>query len=149
MTRRSEQHLEFDLDLAKSQSTDNPVYYIQYAHARVCSVFTQLEARTMTWSRDNGEQNLVRLDLEQEREITLLLARYPELITSAAAAREPHQIANYLRELAGAFHIYYNATKILIDDEAMRNARLCLIESVRQVINNGLMLLGVSAPRVM
>ncbi len=147
--RRCEQHLDFDLDLAKSQSADNPVYYIQYAHARVCSVFRQAREKGLAWDRARGEAALGRLTEDHEQALLERLSRYPELVEAAALAHEPHQIAHYLRELANDFHTYYNAHPFLVDDADLRNARLCLIEATRQVIANGLGLLGVSAPERM
>ncbi|MFZ1907755.1 MAG: arginine--tRNA ligase [Burkholderiales bacterium] len=143
--RKSDQHLDFDLDLAKSESQDNPVYYVQYAHARVCSVFAQ-------WGGDPGQ--LVRAplaSLAHARELSLMqrLGAFPEMIESAARELAPHSLAFYLRELAGEFHSYYNAERILLDDEAQRLARLALCAAVRQVLANGLSLLGVSAPEKM
>jgi arginyl-tRNA synthetase len=147
--RRCEQHLDFDLDLAKSQSADNPVYYIQYAHARVCSVLRQMEAKGLKHDPAHGEANLSLLTETHEQEILATLARFPEVIEAAALVEEPHQIANYLRELANDFHTYYNAHQFLVDEPAIRDARLSLILAVRQVIANGLGLLGVSAPQEM
>ena len=143
--RKSDQHLDFDLDLAKSESQDNPVYYVQYAHARVCSVFAQ-------WGGDPAQ--LVRAplaSLEHPRELALMqrLGAFPETIETAARELAPHSLAFYLRELAGEFHSYYNAERILLDDEAQRLARLALCAAVRQVLSNGLSLLGVSAPEKM
>ncbi len=143
--RKSDQHLDFDLDLAKSQSNDNPVYYIQYAHARVCSVLEQ-------WGGDAS--TLVNADPgplvgEQELEILQKLLDYPETIESAARDLAPHQLAFYLKELAAAFHSYYNSTRVLVDDESIRLARLALANAVRQVLANGLAILGVSAPEKM
>lgn len=143
--RKSDQHLDFDLDLAKSQSNDNPVYYIQYAHARVCSVLEQ-------W----GEacETLVTADmtpLTSPAELSLLqkLIDYPEIVEAAARELSPHLIAFYLRELAGEFHSYYNATRFLVPEVPLRLSRLGLIAAVRQVLINGLELLGVSAPEKM
>jgi len=147
--RRCEQHLDFDLDLAKSQSADNPVYYIQYAHARVCSVLRQMEAKGLKHDPSHGEAKLSLLTESHEQEILATLARFPEVIEAAALVEEPHQIANYLRELANDFHTYYNAHQFLVDEPAIRDARLSLILAVRQVIANGLGLLGVSAPQEM
>ena len=147
--RKSEQHLDFDLDLAKSQSRDNPVYYIQYAHALVCSVLRQL--RDKGWARDQarGQAGLALLTEPHEEALLAALSRYPDAVETAALAREPHQLANYLRELATAFHAYYNEHRVLVADEALRDARLNLSLATRQVIRNGLALLGVSAPEVM
>lgn len=145
--RKSEQHMDFDLELAKSQSNDNPVYYIQYAHARVARVFQRLQEQGKNWQHD--EANLTLLDNEHEQALLTRLSRYPEMIETAAKAYEPHQIAYYLRELANEFHSYYNAHKIIIDDDKLRNARLSLSVAVQQVLRNGLALLGVSAPEKM
>ena len=144
--RKCEQHLDFDLDLAKSQSNDNPMYYIQYAHARVCSVFRQLEEKGMDYDQASGIASLSRLSEAHEQALVTRLSRYPELIETAALTHEPHQLAHYLRELANDFHTYYNAHQFLVDDADLRYARLALISAVRQVIANGLALLGVSAP---
>ena len=146
--RKYEQHMDFDLDLAKSQSSDNPVYYVQYAHARICSVLSQLSERNMQLA----EPVSVKLELlteDHEKEIMNQLLRYQEVIESAAANHEPHQVAYYLRELANTFHTYYNSHQFLIDDEGIRNARLLLIQATRQVLASGLDLIGVSAPESM
>lgn len=149
LLRKAEQHLDFDLELAVSRSADNPVYYVQYAHARVCSVFKQLAERG--WMRDmaRGLANLTRLTEAHEQALLSTLARYPNVVERAARQREPHQITHYLRELAGEFHTYYNAHTFLVEDAELRDARLNLIDAVRQVIANGLALLDVSAPEVM
>ncbi|MGD8743568.1 MAG: arginine--tRNA ligase [Granulosicoccaceae bacterium] len=147
--RKCEQHMDFDLDLAKSQSNDNPVYYLQYAHARICSVYRQLEEKSLTADMGNGLANLARLDESHENDLLTLLAKYPEVIEKAAVTHEPHQVAYYLRELATAFHTYYNAHQFIVDDVALRDARLVLIKAVQQVLQNGLRLLGVSAPDTM
>jgi arginyl-tRNA synthetase len=144
--RKCEQHMDFDLDLAKSQSSDNPVYYVQYAHARVMSVFRQLQEKQLTWDQAAGTAALASLSEPHEQELMINLSRYPEVIEAAALNHEPHQLTNYLRELANDFHTYYNAHVFLVDDSELRNARLALIEATRQVIANGLELLGVSAP---
>jgi len=147
--RRCEQHLDFDLDLAKSQSSDNPVYYIQYAHARICSVLREADARGKGLHADHA--TLDAAELSESHEVALLrtLSRYPEVIDSAALALEPHQLAFYLRELANDLHTYYNAHTFLVDDAALRTARLALVAATRQVLANGLELLGVSAPEEM
>jgi arginyl-tRNA synthetase len=147
--RKSDSHLTFDIDLARSQSADNPVYYIQYAHARVCSIFRKLAENNLTWDLDTGKAALTHLELESEKNLVINLGRYPEVVKNAANAREPHQIANYLRDLAGDFHTYYNSEKTLVDDENVRNARLTLAVAVRHVLANGLDLLGVTAPEQM
>jgi arginyl-tRNA synthetase len=144
--RKCEQHMDFDLDLAKSESNENPVYYIQYAHARVMSVLRQMNEKGLQWDQANGAANLQRLTESHETELMVSLARYPEIIEAAAINHEPHQIAHFLRELANDFHTYYNAHQFLVEDSAVRNARLNLIQATRQVLANGLGLLGVSAP---
>ena len=149
VTRKADQHMDFDLDLAKSESKDNPVYYIQYAHARICSVLRKLSAESMAWDQAMGLESLARLDSDAERDLVTALSKYPETIKHAAANFEPHQVANYLRDLASDYHTYYNGHKMLIDDEALRNARIALSVAVRQVIANGLSILGVSAPEQM
>jgi arginyl-tRNA synthetase len=147
--RKPEQHLDFDLELAKSQSADNPVYYLQYAHARVCSVFRQLGEKGLTYDPAAGAAAVQQLTEDHEQALLAALARYPETIEAAAAAHEPHQLAHYLRELANAFHTYYNAHTFIVEDAALRNARLSLIAATRQVLANGLGILGVSAPEAM
>jgi arginyl-tRNA synthetase len=144
--RKCEQHMDFDLDLAKSESNDNPVYYIQYAHARICSVLRQLGEKGLNEERALGLGNLERLTEEHEHRLVVRLGHYPEVIEAAALAHEPHQLAYYLRELANDFHTYYNAHQFLVTDAALRNARLALILAARQVLANGLRLLGVGAP---
>ena len=143
--RKSDQHLDFDLDLAKSQSSDNPVYYVQYAHARICSVLEQ-------WGED--ESALQRADLEpltseQELQILRLAMDYPAVIEDAARDLAPHLVAFYLKDLAAIFHSYYNSTHFLVDDERVKLARLSLVLALRQVFASGLRLLGVSAPAKM
>jgi len=143
--RKSDQHLDFDLDLAKSQSNENPVYYIQYAHARVCSVHEQ-------WGGDAAglkEADTSALDSEHEFALLARLGEYPEAVEIAAREMAPHVIAFYLKELAAEFHSYYNATRVLVGEEPLRLARLALVTAVRQVLHNGLLLLGVSAPEKM
>ena len=147
--RKSEQHLDFDLDLAKSQSRDNPVYYIQYAYARVSSVLRQLREKGLPRDEARGRANLALLTELHEEALLMALSRYPEVVETAAFVHEPHQLAHYLRELATAFHAYYNEHRVLVPDDALRDARLNLSLATQQVIQNGLKLLGVSAPEVM
>ncbi len=147
--RRSDSQLVFDIDLARAQTNDNPVYYIQYAHARVCSVLRQADEKSLSWDRARGEAALGRLDSEHEVALLNLLARYPELVATAADNLEPHQVAQYLRDVAAALHTWYHAHQFLVDDEELRNARLTLAVATRQVLRNGLDLLGVSAPEAM
>ena len=145
--RRCEQHLDFDLDLAKSQSNDNPVYYVQYAHARICSVLRQLEERGLATTGDTGA--LERLVESHELDLMRTIARWPEVVEAAAGACEPHQVAFYLRELSNDFHTYYNAHQFIVDDASLRGARIALVLAARVVLRNGLSLLGVSAPESM
>lgn len=147
--RKCEQHLDFDLDLAKSKTSENPVYYIQYAHARICSIFRQLEEKKLSYEQVDGLANLSLLQESHETDILQQMAKYPEVVYAAASQHEPHLIAHYLRELANALHTYYNAHQFIVDDAHLRNARLVLITATRQVIKNGLALLGVSAPEEM
>ncbi len=147
--RAASSQLTFDIDLALSQSNDNPVYYIQYAHARACSVMSKLAELGWSWDRNKHSDALDELTEEAEKLLIKRLAAYPEMVAVAATNFEPHTVANYLRELAGDFHSYYNNHKLLVEEQAVRNARLALCEAVRQVIANGLSLLGVSAPEAM
>jgi len=143
--RKSDQHLDFDLDLAKSQSNDNPVYYIQYAHARVCSVLT-------SWGGDLEQlsaADLACLDGPHELALVVRLAEFPEVVEAAAQELAPHLVAFYLRDLAAEFHSYYNAERILVDASALRLARVALAAAVRQVIRNGMTILGVACPESM
>ncbi|WP_250656633.1 arginine--tRNA ligase [Alkalimarinus coralli] len=149
VTRKAEQHMDFDLELAKSESKDNPVYYIQYAHARICSVLRKLAEQNSSWDRENGLANLELLSLEHERDLATKLTKYPEMLANAAINLEPHVLTHYLKELAADFHTYYNAHKVLVEDNNLRDARITLGMAVRQVIANGLSLLGVSAPEEM
>jgi len=145
VSRKADSEFVFDVDLARQKSDENPVYYVQYAHARVCSVFAQ-------WSGDAAQLSRARLEaLKNEREAALacLLDEFPETVAKAASEAAPHDIAFYLRELAAQFHSYYNAERILVDDEDLRIARLALCAAVRQTLANGLSLLGVSAPEKM
>ena len=145
--RKPDQHMDFDLDLAKSQSSDNPVYYVQYAHARICSVFRQLAEKGIEADLAAADHGL----LTEPREADLLqkLSRYPEVVESAARVYEPHQVAYYLRDLANDFHTYYNAHPFIAAETDLRLARLSLIDATRQVIANALDLLGVTAPERM
>ena len=147
--RAANSQLTFDINLATSQSNDNPVYYIQYAHARACSVMRKLQEQAWEWTPETALQQLDQLVEEHEKALLRQLARYPEVVAGAALASEPHTVATYLRELAADFHTWYNAHKMLVEDAGLRNARVALCEAVRQVIANGLGLLGVSAPEAM
>ncbi len=147
--RSNDQHLDFDLDLAKKHSNDNPVYYVQYAHARISALMRQLTEKH--WSYNRTAADAARALLVEEGEEILLneLMRFPDVVEAAADARGPQIVANYLRELAAAFHSYYNGVAILVPDEPLRNARMGLCLAVKQVLTNGLRLLGVTAPETM
>ena len=143
--RKSDQHLDFDLDLAKSQTNENPVYYIQYAHARICSVVSQ-------WGGDLSDlagADLARLENPRELALANKLGEFADIISAAAKELAPHQIAFYLKDLAAEFHGWYNAERMLVEDAALRDARVALAAAVRQVIRNGMALLGVSCPESM
>lgn len=146
--RKSEQHIDFDLDLAVSQSKDNAVYYIQYAHARICRMLEKAHANNQ-FDSAQARQFAGRLVLDAETELLAKLAAYPEIIIRAANAYEPHQVGNYLKELAALFHGWYNDNKVFSDDVELTQARLLLAANIKQVIKNGLTLLGVSAPETM
>lgn len=149
MMRRSEQHMDFDLQLATSKSSENPVFYVQYAHARVCSVLRQLDEKSLLRDQSLGMDNLLVLAEDHETALLTTLTRYPEALERAALNYEPHQLIHYLRDLANEFHTYYNAHQFLVDDEVIRNARLNLICAVKQVLANGLSLLNITAPEAM
>jgi arginyl-tRNA synthetase len=147
--RSHEQHLDFDLDLAKSRSNDNPVFYIQYAHARICSVFHNLEQMDERHNEAIGEVALKLLTEDHEVQLMRTISRFPEIIDSAARLRAPHLLAHYLHSLATDFHSYYNAHQFLVDEENLRNARLNLVLTTKMILSKGLALLGVSAPEEM
>jgi arginyl-tRNA synthetase len=147
--RSNDQHLDFDLDLAKKHSNDNPVYYVQYAHARICALQRQLAEKHWSYNRTAADAARDRLTEPAEELLLNELMRFPDLVEAAAEARGPQIVANYLRELAAAFHSYYNGVAILVPDEPLRNARLGLCMAVKQVLVNGLRLLGVNAPESM
>jgi arginyl-tRNA synthetase len=148
LSRKPDTEFLFDIDLALAQSNDNPVYYVQMAHARICSILT-------IWASQGGDEaslktaDLSALDSPQAQALMLLLAKYPEMLANAAAGLAPHDVAFYLRELAASYHSYYDAERILVDDEAVKRARLALVAATAQVLHNGLAVLGVSAPRKM
>jgi arginyl-tRNA synthetase len=145
--RKSEQHMDFDLDLAKSKTNENPVYYIQYAHARICSVFRQANEKEM--EVDHSQANLSLLTEGIEKNIIKELSRYKSVLESSAIQYEPHQLAYYLRDLSTHFHSYYNACKFIVEDKHLTQARFSLIHATRQILINGLSILGVSAPESM
>jgi arginyl-tRNA synthetase len=149
IARKSDSQLVFDVDLARSQSNDNPVYYIQYAHARVCSVLRQAPEKGFSFDLADGLANLARLDNEHEQILLTELSKYPEQVEAAATNLEPHLVATWLRELANAFHSYYNSHQFLVEDVPLRHARLALVVATQQVLKNGLNLLGLDAPEKM
>jgi arginyl-tRNA synthetase len=146
INRKADQHLEFDLELAKEQTKDNPLYYIQYAHARICSVFNKVE-----YDLEEGHEkvDLSLLTAEKEIEIQKQLATFPALIEKAAKSNDPHLICYYLKDLASLFHSYYNSEKFIIEDSSLMISRMFLLKGVKQVIFNGLEILGVSSPEAM
>ena len=145
--RKSEQHMDFDLDLAKSKTNENPVYYIQYAHARICSVFKQADEKEL--ELDVSQANLSLLTEETEKDILRELSRFRSVLESSAIQYEPHQLAYYLRDLSNHFHSYYNACKFIVDDKNLTQSRLALINATQQILKNGLSILGVGAPESM
>ena len=149
IARKPDSQLTFDIDLARQQSNDNPVFYVQYAHARVCSLLRQAQEKGLDYDQAQGLAALSQLGDEASLELMNEISRYPEVVEAAGVALEPHQVAQYLRELAHAFHTWYHGTPVLVDDAATRNARLALAGAARQTLANGLGLLGVSAPEKM
>jgi arginyl-tRNA synthetase len=147
--RSNDKHLDFDLELAKSRSNDNPVYYIQYAHARVASVFRQLGEKGLEYDEAAGIAGFGQLTETHETALMSSLSRYPEIVDLAARNRAPQNLVHYLRDLANELHSYYNAHMFIVEEEELRNARLALISATRIVIANGLGILGVSAPDAM
>ena len=145
INRKADQHLEFDLDLAKEQSKDNPLYYIQYAHARICSVMKKADIK----EKDLRNSKLELLDSDREIEIQKMLKQYPSLIERAADSSEPHLLCYYLKDLASIFHSYYNSEKFLVKEKDLMSSRLFLLSGIRQVIHNGLGVLGITAPNKM
>ena len=146
LSRKPDTEYTFDVDLAVAQNNDNPVYYVQYAHARICSVLR-------AWQEAGGgdvaslkEVDLSPLDGPQAQALMLQLAKYPDMLTAAAEGEAPHDVTFYLRDLAASYHSYYDAERILVDDEAVKRARLALVGATAQVLHNGLAVLGVSAP---
>ena len=148
VSRSNEQHLDFDLELAKAQSTDNPVYYVQYAHARISSLIKKMDQEGFKYQL-NSASDLSPLTEDNERSLLVLLSRYPEILELASVNRAPQNLVHYLRSLSADFHSYYNAHKMLVEDETLRNARISLALGIQQVLYNGLTLLGVTAPNRM
>ena len=149
IARKPDSQLTFDIDLARQQSNDNPVFYVQYAHARVCSLLRQAQEKGLGYVQADGIANLNSVDDAVSMTLMYEISRYPEVVETAGEALEPHLIAQYLRELANAFHTWYAGTPVLVDDASERNAKLALASAARQVLANGLGLLGVSAPEKM
>ncbi|HEX6928839.1 MAG TPA: arginine--tRNA ligase, partial [Gammaproteobacteria bacterium] len=149
IARKPDSQLVFDIDLALKKSNENPVYYIQYAHARVASVLREMQERGVSYRREAGLEHLAALDTEHEQAMMAAISRYPEIVESAARNLEPHLVTVYLNELATAFHTWYHAQKFIVEDDTLRNARVALAEATGQVIRNGLGLLGVGAPESM
>jgi arginyl-tRNA synthetase len=147
--RSHDQHLDFDLDIAKLHTKDNPVFYVQYAHARIANVFEKLAEQALQWDQKNGQDNLALLVEPREASLMSALCRYPEVIELAAHNRAPQHVVHYLRDLASDFHTYYKAHRFIDTESSLRDARLYLISATRIVIANGLTILGVSAPEAM
>ena len=149
IARKPDSQLTFDIDLARQQSNDNPVFYVQYAHARVCSLHRQAQEKGLVYSQEQGLAALRTLQDEASLNLMNEISRYPEVVEAAGIALEPHLVAQYLRELAHAFHTWYHGTPVLVEDAADRDAKLTLASAARQVLRNGLELLGVGAPEKM
>jgi arginyl-tRNA synthetase len=149
VSRKADTEFVFDVDLALARNDENPVYYIQYAHARICSVLAQWSERDGGRESDLAAADLSPLQQPRELELMMLLAAYPDMLTQAALELTPHDVAFYLRQLAGSLHAYYNAERVLVDDPALKTARLALLLAVRQVLHNALGVLGVSSPQRM
>jgi arginyl-tRNA synthetase len=149
LVRSNDQHLEFDVDLARQKSNENPVFYVQYAHARCMSVLRQAAEKGLAHDPANGTANAARLTEAHELALLVTLSRFPEVVEAAAQGRAPHQLPHYLRDVANDFHSWYNAHQFLVDDAALRDARLNLMLATRQVLRTGLKLVGVSAPDTM
>ena len=145
LNRSSDVELDFDFDAVKEKSKDNPLYYIQYAHARICSVLNKSDIDVDKLSGSD----LTLLELDKEVELQKTLKQYPKLIERAALSSEPHLICYYLKDLAGIFHSYYNSEKFLVEDQSLMSSRLFLLSGVKQVIHNGLSILGINAPQEM
>jgi arginyl-tRNA synthetase len=148
LMRRSDSHLDFDLEVAKRQSNENPVYYVQYAHARICSIIRMAADRGLAVPV-YAEADLSLLREKEEIDLIKAITRFPEVVEGAARTLEPHRLTFYLNDLAGIFHSYYNKNKVISDDSALTGARLFLVQSVRTVLRNALTMLGVSTPEKM
>jgi arginyl-tRNA synthetase len=148
LMRRSDSHLDFDLELAKRQSSENPVYYVQYAHARICSILRMAQERGLALP-DYSDINPALLNEPEEKTLIKLLVRYPETLYGAAKSLEPHRLTFYLNDLAGVFHSYYNKNKVVSENQPLTAARLFLTKTIRIVLQNALKILGVTAPEKM
>ena len=149
LSRKPDTEYTFDVDLAVAKNNDNPVYYVQYAHARICSVLASWREKDGGAAAGLGQVDLSPLESAPAQALLLLLARYPEMLSAAAADFAPHDVTFYLRELAACYHSYYDAERILVDDPIVKQARLALVAATAQVLHNGLAVLGVSAPQKM
>ena len=149
ISRSNDQHLDFDLELATQQNNQNPVYYIQYANARICSVIQEIKNKGFRNNQALGKKNLGSLNSKHELELISLLQNYPDIINQAAKKRSVHQLSNYLKDLARVFHSYYAAQKFVVADDEARNPMVLLLQCVSIVIVDGLKILGVSAPEKM
>jgi len=150
LMRKSDSHLDFDLDLAKRQSSDNPVFYVQYAHARIASIFEQARKNGMEWNSLNPRRiSVQRLDLPEEMELIRRMIQFNDVLEDSVRELEPHRMVFYLLELAGEFHRYYNRYRVISDDRGLSEARLLLVQNVQKTIRRGLEILGVEAPMKM
>jgi arginyl-tRNA synthetase len=150
LMRKADSHLDFDLDLAKRQSSDNPVFYVQYAHARIASIFEQARKNGVEWSSlDLGRISVERLELPEEMELIRRMIQFNDVLEDSVRELEPHRIVFYLLELAGEFHRYYNRYRVISDDRGLSQARLLLVQNVQRTIRRGLEILGVEAPMKM
>ncbi len=147
--RSNEQHLDFDLELAKKRDNENPVYYLQYAHARICRVFKTLTEKDYVYDESAGAENLHLVDSDSAYKLISFMSRYPEIIELSAANRAPHTLVQYLRDLSAEFHSFYNSDKVIVENDNLRNARLYLLKAVQQVLQNGFAIIGISAPEQM
>ena len=149
LTRKCDAHLDFDVDLAKSQTEENPVFYVQYAHARISSIFRTAQERKIPVPQEFLRVDLTPLKLEEEMALIKKTLQFPHLIEGMARSLEPHRLTYYLQELASAFHSYYNHYRVLVEDQDLREARLALVKGIQIVVREGLRLLGVDAPHSM
>ncbi len=147
--RSYEQHLDFDLELAKKRDNENPVYYLQYAHARICRVFKTLAEKEYIYDQNIGAENLASIETDSAKKLISFMSRYPEIIELSSSNRAPHTLVQYLRDLSAEFHSFYNSDKVIVEDDKLRNARLYLLKAAQQVLQNGFAIIGISAPEQM